>query len=154
EHDESRSSLLKAAAAGWSLLAELAADALAGTGTAVEPVHDAQEYLRMNLGKHIAVPALAARSGLSASHFSALFRRSTGGGVLEYVRRLRMARARELLVTTSWPIAQIAQAVGYQDAFYFSRQFRGVSGCSPSQYRQQADHEEGAGGPRTTLTAE
>ena len=67
--------------------------------------------------------------------FSTLFRAATGGGVVEYTKRLRMARARELLITSSRDIGDIADAVGYPDAFYFSRQFRTVHGCSPSEYR-------------------
>jgi AraC family transcriptional regulator of arabinose operon len=61
-------------------------------------------------------------AGPSPSHFSALFRAATGGGVVEYTKRLRMARARELLITSSRGIGDIAAAVGYTDAFYFSRE--------------------------------
>ena len=55
----------------------------------------------------------------------------------------RTARARELLMTTSWTVTEIAATVGYQDPFYFSRQFRAVSGCSPTEYREQFASEEG-----------
>jgi AraC family transcriptional regulator, arabinose operon regulatory protein len=135
ERDETAPSLISAAGAGWSLLAQLAADVVGGGRQRTEPIRQAQEHLRRNFAKPVSVPDLARTAGLSPSHFSALFRAATGGGVVEYTKRLRMARARELLITTTSDVGDIARAVGYADAFYFSRQFRTVHGCSPSDYR-------------------
>jgi AraC-like DNA-binding protein len=59
----------------------------------------------------------------------------------EYVKRLRMARARELLLTTDRSIADIAGEVGYPDQFYFSRQFRAVAGSSPRHFRRRVAEE-------------
>jgi AraC family transcriptional regulator, arabinose operon regulatory protein len=141
ERDETFPSLISASGAGWALLAQVAADAVAGGPQRTEPVRQAQHYLRRNFAKPLRVAELARTAGLSPSHFSALFRAATGGGVVEYTKRLRMARARELLITSSRDIGDIAEAVGYTDAFYFSRQFRTVHGCSPSDYR--TTHHEG-----------
>ena len=137
ERDETFSRLISASGAGWTLLAQLAADVVAGGPQRTEPVRQAQDYLRHNFAKPLSVAELARTAGLSPSHFSALFRAATGGGVVEYTKRLRMARARELLITSSRDIADIAETVGYTDAFYFSRQFRTVHGCSPSEYRRE-----------------
>lgn len=135
ETDETTSSLLRGSAAAWSVLGQLTADAAAGSAVRAEPVRAAQEYLRAHLDAAVQVGELAQRAGMSTSHFAALFRRATGGGVIEYVKRLRMARACELLITTAVPVADIGRAVGYDDPFYFSRQFRSVHDCSPSGYR-------------------
>lgn len=142
ERDETFSSLISASGAGWALLAQLAADVVAGGPQRTEPVRQAQAYLRRHFAKPLSVAELARTAGLSPSHFSALFRAATGGGVVEYTKRLRMARARELLITSSRDIGDIAEAVGYSDAFYFSRQFRTVHGCSPSDYRRGHGHDE------------
>lgn len=138
EQDETMPSLLRAAGAGWSVLAQLAADAASGSQVRMEPVRAAQRYLREHLDAPVRVGELASRVGLSTSHFAAQFRRATGGGVVEYVKRLRIARASELLITTTMPIADIARAVGYDDPFYFSRQFRRVRDCSPTEFRERA----------------
>ena len=138
EQDETVPSLLRAAGAGWSVLAQLAADAASGSQIRTEPVRAAQSYLREHLDAPVKVGELAARVGLSTSHFAAQFRRATGGGVVEYVKRLRIARASELLITTTMSVADIARAVGYDDPFYFSRQFRRVRDCSPTQFRERA----------------
>ncbi|TDE95932.1 AraC family transcriptional regulator [Occultella glacieicola] len=142
ERDETRPVLMAAAGAAWNALAQIGADRLAGPRSDAGPVQRAREYLLEHLDAPVRVPEVAAHVGLSASHLAALFRRATGGGVLEYVKSIRMARARVLLMTTSLTVAEVAREVGYPDAFYFSRQFRAVSGSSPSQFRKasRADH--------------
>lgn len=135
ERDETAPALLAASGAAWHVLAQLGSDQLAGPRDDASPVQRAREYLLENFDRPVRVPELAARVGLSASHFAALFRQVTGGGVLEYLKRIRMARARVLLVSTELTVAEVARAVGYDDPFYFSRQFRAVSGASPSQFR-------------------
>jgi AraC family transcriptional regulator of arabinose operon len=139
ERDETAPSLMEAAGSAWALLAQLAADLTAGNRRQHEPIRDAQHHLRENFTSQVSVPELARLAGLSTSHFSALFRSATGGGVLDYVKSLRMARARELLITSTRSVNQIAIDVGYADPFYFSRQFRTINGCSPSAYRRQKD---------------
>ncbi|MCS5734447.1 helix-turn-helix domain-containing protein [Herbiconiux daphne] len=135
ERDETVSSLVAASGAAWGLLAQLAADRGRGGGAAGDPVLAAQDFLREHLAASTSVAELAAIAGLSVSHFSARFRAASGMGVVEYHKRLRSARARELLITTDAAVADIARAVGYDDPFYFSRQFRAINGTSPTDYR-------------------
>ena len=78
---------------------------------------------------------LAQRVHLSPSHFSALFKKATGLSVMEYLQRLRLARARELLTTTDASIRQVSTQVGYVDPLYFSRVFRRANGVSASEFR-------------------
>jgi AraC family transcriptional regulator, arabinose operon regulatory protein len=135
ERDETTVTLIAAAGDAWSLMAQIAADRIAGSSGPVEPIRAAQDHLRERLAEPVGVPELARLAGLSTSHFAALFRRATGGGVTAYLKSLRMARARELLDTTDRPVGEIARLVGYPDPFYFSRHFRSVNGCSPTEYR-------------------
>ncbi|GAA1972186.1 AraC family transcriptional regulator [Microbacterium pumilum] len=141
EEDETMSMLVIAAGAAWRVLAQVLASRLQGAGPANDRIRHVQEYLRSNLDTTFSVPELAAMAGLSTSHFSALFRTAAETSVKEYLKRLRSARARELLLTTDLTVTQIANAVGYEDALYFSRQFRAVNGVSPTQFRSQADFE-------------
>ena len=136
ERDVSQQSLFAAAAAAWHFLAVLST----GTGTAGSRsgvIERAKEYLRAHLAERVSVAELAAMARLSPSHFATLFRSQVGLPVLQYQTQLRMARARELLDTTDLPVAAIAAAVGYPDAFYFSRQFRSVHGTTALRYRAQ-----------------
>jgi AraC-like DNA-binding protein len=139
--DETAASLTVAAGAAWNLLAQLAAERERRTEANGEPVRLVQDHLRSHLTSAVSVPALAERAGFSTSHFSARFRAATGFSVIEYVKRLRMARARQLLILSDHTVAEIAAAVGYSDPFYFSRQFTAVHGVCPRTFRSRADEE-------------
>lgn len=135
ERDDTIASLLSASGAAWRLLAQLSADRARGATESSDPILAVQDYLRENLDSTERVKELAKIAGLSVSHFSARFRRATGTGVVEYHKRLRSARARELLITTDEAISDIAYSVGYEDPLYFSRHFRAINGVSPTEYR-------------------
>lgn len=143
--DETAASLTAAAGAAWHLLARLAAER-STRDVNHEPIARVQVHLRENLSSPTSVPDLAAMAGFSGSHFSARFRAATGYTVLEYVKRLRMARARQLLMSTETPITDVASAVGYSDPLYFSRQFRAVNHVSPSQFRARSHAERAPAG--------
>ena len=92
-------------------------------------------YMKQHLDKPLRLDNLASLANLSPSHFNALFRQHTGFACIEYLIRLRMHRAAQLLDTTPLSVKNIASQVGYQDQLYFSRLFRNVNGVSPSEYR-------------------
>ncbi|MGQ7312357.1 helix-turn-helix domain-containing protein [Microbacterium arabinogalactanolyticum] len=141
EVDDTVASLYETSGAAWHLLAHLGADRLRG-GSGTRPrIHAAMAYLRENLATTVGVSELAKMANLSPSHFAALFKTTTGMGVIEYLARLRSAQARELLLTTSMSIQDIAEAVGYADPYYFSRQFRRLNGVSPREFRARRMRE-------------
>jgi AraC family transcriptional regulator, arabinose operon regulatory protein len=84
----------------------------------------------------LSVRDLSASCNLSDSRFSHLFREEMGCTPMQWLEQYRMQRARELLVMTGQPIAQIAREAGYDDPFYFSRIFRKHSRRTPRQFRQ------------------
>jgi len=84
---------------------------------------------------HIKVADLADHANMSPSHFAAVFKKKTGFSVLDYFLRLKIQRAGTLLDSTSQPIKIIASQLGFDDPLYFSRCFRRVHNCSPSEYR-------------------
>lgn len=135
ERDDTESMLYLAAGAAWRVLSQLASDRLRGPAQTGDRIRAVQDHLRAHLAEPHTVPELAALASLSVSHFSSLFRATAGIGAVEYLKRLRSARARELLLTTDAPVSEIAGLVGYPDAFYFSRQFRALNGMSPSEFR-------------------
>lgn len=137
ETDESPASLVTASGAAWHLMALLASARHRPQPGRPDPVALATAILQQDLGQRVSVPDLADRVGLSASHLSALFRREVGCGPAEYHARLRMSVARELLDTTLDPISAIARHVGYEDPFYFARQFRAAHGMTATQYRDR-----------------
>ncbi len=80
---------------------------------------------------------VAARVNLSPSHFSVVFSQEMGESFKDYLTRIRMERAKELLRTTNLKCAEIAYQSGYNDPHYFSHVFHKRIGLPPQQFRQQ-----------------
>lgn len=136
QKDTTAASVLAASGAAWHLLTLVAADRSAGENVS-DTIERTAEHLRVHYAEHFTVSDLAAMAGLSVSHFAALFRKHVGQPVHSFQNELRMSRARELLDTSATPVAEIARLVGFDDSFYFARQFRRLHGQTPSGYRHQ-----------------
>ncbi|MEX0775463.1 MAG: AraC family transcriptional regulator [Phycisphaeraceae bacterium] len=87
------------------------------------------------------VAQLAQAARLSPDYFSRLFRQTYGHSARDYVVRQRIGLARLYLAQSTHTIAEIAQLLGYRDVFYFSRQFKQVTGATATGYRREAAPE-------------
>jgi AraC-like DNA-binding protein/uncharacterized RmlC-like cupin family protein len=135
EHAQTRSALIAATGTAWRLLALLASrDSVIDADS--NPLAGVLAFLEEHPSSHLTLTEMADLAALSPSRFSALFRQSTGMSPVRYQVGQRMRRARELLDLTSTPVAKIAQLLGYDDSFYFSRQFSKEHGMSPREYRR------------------
>lgn len=105
-------------------------------GSETMPVRTLKRYIQEHCHENLGVDNLAAMVGFSTSHISALFKRETGTTIVDYITQSRIDRAKEMLASTMMNINEIAEAVGYQDAKYFSRIFRKQVCIKPSEYRQ------------------
>ncbi|MBR2986516.1 MAG: helix-turn-helix domain-containing protein [Clostridia bacterium] len=94
-------------------------------------------YIHEHISEPLTVSELAAREYLSDGRYRELFRRVIGMSPQEYLLRLRINIACDLLHNTALPIAEIALSVGCPDARYFSRLFMKRMGMTPSDYRKQ-----------------
>ncbi|TXK85064.1 helix-turn-helix domain-containing protein [Paenibacillus sp. N3.4] len=93
-------------------------------------------YLENHFSEKITREQLAAMAGVSRSHYSILFKQLTGFSPNEYMSRLRIHRAKELLISEPGTLREIALKVGYKDEFYLSRRFKQQTGASPSGYNR------------------
>jgi len=93
-------------------------------------------YMENHYRDKITREQLAAMAGVSPSHYSILFKQLTGFTPNEYLSRLRVHKAIELLISSSGTLREIAQKVGYKDEFYLSRRFKQQTGVSPSAYNR------------------
>jgi AraC family transcriptional regulator, arabinose operon regulatory protein len=101
-----------------------------------QKINQSISYMKQHLETPLKVPTLAALANLSPSHYTTLFKQHTGYAPIDYLIRLRMHWASQLLDTTDLPVKQIAASLGYDDPLYFSRIFKAVNEASPSQYRR------------------
>ena len=89
----------------------------------------------------LSVKELARKAGYSPAHFSSLFKKVTGQTVEAVIVQARIDKARQLLRQSDLSIGQVAEATGYRDVYFFSRQFKFKTGQTPTKYRV-SQHEE------------
>lgn len=107
-----------------------------GLRSARDRVAASIEGLRRDSSRAYRLEELASAAGMSVTHYCAHFRKVAGFAPIDFLIRLRVQHACRLLDTSRLTIAEVAAIVGYADAYYFTRCFRRVMGCSPQRYRQ------------------
>jgi AraC-like DNA-binding protein len=98
-------------------------------------VMEIANYIREHPAERFTIAQLAARAGLSPKYFSRMFTAVTGESVQTFTVRTRLERAAYLLRYGGMNVSEVADALGYRDVFFFSRQFRRHTGKNPSSLR-------------------
>jgi AraC-like DNA-binding protein len=111
--------------------------ATAPGGTADRRLHDVLQRMRREYRRPWKVEELARLAGLSVPHFFRRFRKTTGSSPVDWLRRERINQAKHLLSDGDDCIRDIAAELGYGDPFYFSRDFKKLTGLAPRHYREQ-----------------
>jgi two-component system response regulator YesN len=100
-------------------------------------IFEAKEFIDTHFtDPNLLLNDVAAIINLSPSHFSVVFGRETGESFKDYLTRIRIQRAKELLRTTNMKCSEVAYQSGYNDPHYFSTVFRKNTGYPPQQFRQ------------------
>jgi AraC family transcriptional regulator len=122
-----------------SLLAEL----LALTGCPPDRTHDAPFWLRQvrdrlesEFRERLTLTGLAADAAVHPVHLSRSFRKFSGYGLGEYLRRLRVRHACELMLDSRRSLADISFAAGFADQSHFTRACKEITGASPGVLRE------------------
>ena len=100
-------------------------------------VRRVERFVQSHIDTSLRICEAADSVGLSASYFSRAFKASKGVPYSEFVAHQRIVRAKELLLTTDDPIAEIALACGFADQSHMTRLFRRAVGLPPRAWRHQ-----------------
>lgn len=100
-------------------------------------VQKAVQALHADCARAWTLEALASHAGLSRTSLAERFRKTMGNTPLTYLRTVRMQQAMGALSESERSLEQIAQEVGYQDAFSFSKVFKKTVGVAPRDFRRQ-----------------
>lgn len=92
--------------------------------------------IREHYMEDISLTSLSAKYNISMGHLSKMIKESLSVNFSDYIASLRIQRAKELLRDDRLSIQEIAEIVGYNDYFYFTKVFKRVEGISPSKYRK------------------
>lgn len=96
-----------------------------------------QEYISDNLSNaELSLASIAKEFYISASHLSRIFKQETGQTLVEYITKLRIAKAEKLLRGTEFKGYQIGEMIGIPDPHYFSILFKKYTGLSINTYRK------------------
>lgn len=93
------------------------------------------KYIEQNYTEDITSSTLAEMFGISQTHVSRLFRKELQTTSSDYVNRVRISAACELLPNTQLSIGEIAEQVGYDNQYYFNRMFKKYNYITPGEYR-------------------
>lgn len=102
----------------------------------------AMAYVSENFNKMLTRDDIARVIGVTPSYVSILFRKGFDMTYVEYITNIRIGEAKRLLKKTDKKVYQIAETVGFEDAYYFSKIFKNVVGISPKEYRIQCEKSE------------
>ena len=101
------------------------------------PVSRAAAYIEAHYCEDLSLDTVAKAVYVTPSYLSSLFTQMLGVGFVDYVHRLRIERAKELLSQTNLRNYEIAEQIGYTDHKYFAQVFKKFTGITPSEYRNQ-----------------
>ncbi len=93
------------------------------------------EMIRENPGLSLRVEDMARQLYCSPDHFTRIFKQVKGLSPRAFITRCRIESAKSLLRFSSHPIGRIADMLGYNDIYHFSKQFKSQAGVSPSDFR-------------------
>jgi len=113
-----------------------AADGEAQADEGKKVVRDVIAIIQRKYGKHIGLEYVAEKVFLSPTYLSFLFKRETGGNLLQYLTQYRLAKAAELLSETNMRVTDICENVGYARLSYFCMIFKNNYGVTPAVYRE------------------
>lgn len=106
-----------------------------------------KEFLLSHAGEALTLDDVARHARLSAEHLARVFRRETGGTIFDFLRTVRVERAKTLLNSAPLSINELARAVGYSSTTLFCRNFKRATGVTPTGYRHY-----GGGGQRCSAS--
>lgn len=100
-------------------------------------IQQAINYIKEHCQEEISLTTVAEYIRLSPAYFSRFFKEETGYSFVEYLKKLRIEKAKELLRTSNLKIYEICEALGYQSVQYFSNLFKNMVGVTPQEYREK-----------------
>lgn len=123
----------------WNHLLELSGTSLSQNDERIERI---LEYIACHYQEDLKLETLSERFNFNYHYLSSYFSQQVQEGFSEYLNRVRIAKACQLLRSTDDSIAVISAEVGYADHSYFSRVFKKITGKTPSVWRRGRSHEE------------
>lgn len=95
------------------------------------------QYVILHLEEEISLDTIALYANMNRSYFSRYFKSKTGENFVDFVARIRVEKAKELLRETDYTIDEISLRVGHVNKAYFTKVFKKVTGLNPGEFRKK-----------------
>lgn len=113
-----------------------------GGGSAIEQgvplLGTIHQYIQTHLEHDLSLTTIAKRVALNPSYLSRWYKKNTGEAITDYMNRIKINKAKELLASSDLKIHEISAKLGFADAHYFFRFFKKTMKCTPNEYRDRA----------------
>ncbi len=96
------------------------------------------QYIHINIENHLSLDKLARDLNISVGYASDCFKKNMNISVMKYVKKVKIGRAKNLLLSTDKSILYIGILLGFYDQSHFSRNFKAIVGVSPTVYRNNS----------------
>lgn len=126
------STVISRSAAGYSMLSQWLG---ALFGSADSPAAVVRQYLETHFSEPLTLDDIARQAGMDRFALCRYYRENQGVTVMEQLKRIRIAKARQYLRHASCSIEEVGRMCGFNSASYFGKIFRDDTGCSPREYR-------------------
>ena len=100
-------------------------------------VKKSRDYIRNQYSKKITLEEIAGQLYINPAYFSTVFKKTTGQNFVDYITKVRMEKAKELLSGSEYKIKEISEKVGYENYPYFCQVFKKEEGISPLEFRKR-----------------
>lgn len=112
-------------------------------------VYNAQQYIQTHIMEDISQEQVANELYISSAYLCRIFKKHTNENFSQYITRMKMEKAVDLLKDVRYKTYQVAEDLGYKTPKYFSKLFKQHTGMSPSEYRSRVLNLEGLGDETT-----
>lgn len=99
-------------------------------------VSNVKKYIETHIDEKLSLNDISAIFGISPNYLSQLFKKYNDTGFSDFITQKKIAKAKQLMNDSSLKLYEIADQLGFENSFYFSKVFKKVEGCSPRDYMQ------------------
>jgi AraC-like DNA-binding protein len=97
-------------------------------------IQDIVRFIVQHYSEPLTVRCLADKAKLNSAYFGTLFKQETGETVHQYIAKIRIRNAQNILNAGGFRVCEVAEQCGYRDPYHFYKQFKAITGKPPSTY--------------------
>lgn len=95
-----------------------------------------KKYIKNNAGDKLTLGLVAEKMGISQGYLSSIFKKQTGRNFSDYVSEVKIEKSKEYIATHQYMIYEVSDILGFDNAYYFSKVFKKVTGMTPREYEK------------------